>query len=189
MDETLEGYFRAMQRGPEGEDELIALFAEDAVYIEPFCGQQHAGRDAIRSYLRQSWRDPPPGIRLTVERLEISEQVIEASWPCESGAFSRPARGRDRVTIRYWQIIRLESRLTDHPSSSPDGQVRDDRRLIDALDPPLDEVARALIDAGLPDTTSAIKWAHPTWSLGKHPVCYLKRASAHLTLFLARRLH
>jgi hypothetical protein len=27
----------------------------------------------------------------------------------------------------------------------------------------------------------AIKWAHPTWSLGKQPVCYLKGASKHVT--------
>jgi hypothetical protein len=55
---------------------------------------------------------------------------------------------------------------------------------LDALDAPLDEVARAVrvvIDAALPDATSAIKWAHPTWSLGKQPVCYLKRASGHVT--------
>jgi ketosteroid isomerase-like protein len=119
MDETLERYFRAMQRGPEGEDELIALFAEDAVYIEPFRGQLHAGRDAIRSYLRDSWPDQPPGIRLTVERRDIIEQVVEATWTCESDAFSRPARGRDRFTIRDGQIIRLESQLTDPPRLKP----------------------------------------------------------------------
>jgi hypothetical protein len=28
---------------------------------------------------------------------------------------------------------------------------------------------------------SAIKWAHPTWSLSKEPVCYLKGASKHVT--------
>jgi hypothetical protein len=55
---------------------------------------------------------------------------------------------------------------------------------LDTLAPPLDEVARAaraVIDTALPDASSAIKWAHPTWSLGKQPVCYLKRASAHIT--------
>jgi hypothetical protein len=28
---------------------------------------------------------------------------------------------------------------------------------------------------------SAIKWSHPTWSIGKKPVCYLKTASKHVT--------
>lgn len=36
----VERYFRAMQRGQEGEEELVALFAEDAVYVEPFSGDQ-----------------------------------------------------------------------------------------------------------------------------------------------------
>jgi hypothetical protein len=53
-----------------------------------------------------------------------------------------------------------------------------------ALPRPLAEIAsaaRAAIDAGLPDAQSEIKWAHPTWSLGGHPVCYLKAASMHVT--------
>jgi hypothetical protein len=41
--------------------------------------------------------------------------------------------------------------------------------------------ARAAIDDGLPGAQAAIKWAHPTWSLGRHPVCYLKAATAHVT--------
>lgn len=57
-------------------------------------------------------------------------------------------------------------------------------RYIDALGPELSHIAqaaRAAIDAGLPEAESAIKWAHPTWSLGTHPVCCLKAATAHLT--------
>jgi hypothetical protein len=53
-----------------------------------------------------------------------------------------------------------------------------------ALPPHLRDVgaaARKAIDRGLPQATSAIKWAHPTWSIGKAPVCYLKAASQHLT--------
>src|SRR5689334_13543578 len=115
MDETLERYFRAMQRGPEGEDELVALFAEDAVYVEPFSGAEHVGRDAIRAWLRGSWADQPPAIRITVERLEVVEHVVEADWVCESDAFARPARGRDRFTIRDRHITRLETELLEPP--------------------------------------------------------------------------
>jgi hypothetical protein len=43
------------------------------------------------------------------------------------------------------------------------------------------EAARKLIDANLEGADSAIRWAHPTWSLGKTPVCYLKVASKHVT--------
>jgi hypothetical protein len=108
-----------MQRGPDGEDELVALFAEDAVYVEPFTGGEHVGRDAIRDWLRTSFDDQPPGIRITVERLHVVEQVIEASWVCESTAFARPARGRDRFTIRDGQIARLETELLEPPEPAP----------------------------------------------------------------------
>jgi hypothetical protein len=55
---------------------------------------------------------------------------------------------------------------------------------IQALPEPLAPVAaaaRRVIDAELDGAESAIKWAHPTWSLGKQPVCYLKAASKHVT--------
>jgi hypothetical protein len=55
---------------------------------------------------------------------------------------------------------------------------------IAALPEPLREVAaatRAIVDERLPDATSAIRWAHPTWSVGREPVCYLKGASRHVT--------
>ena len=55
---------------------------------------------------------------------------------------------------------------------------------IGALPKPLGNVAeraRHVIDANLKGADSAIRWAHPTWSLGKTPVCYLKAASKHVT--------
>src|SRR5262245_52923459 len=55
---------------------------------------------------------------------------------------------------------------------------------IDALPTPLRSVAEAarhMIDAALEDADSAIRWAHPTWSLDQRPVCYLKAASKHVT--------
>jgi SnoaL-like domain len=54
MNETLQKYFKAMQRGMDGEDELVGLFAGDAVDQEPFGGQTLTGRDAIREWLRAS---------------------------------------------------------------------------------------------------------------------------------------
>ena len=39
-----------------------------------------------------------------------------------------------------------------------------------------------IVDASFPERASAIRWAHPTWSLGKEPICYLKMATPkHLT--------
>jgi hypothetical protein len=55
---------------------------------------------------------------------------------------------------------------------------------IAAIPEPLREVAertREVVDAELEGATSAIRWSHPTWSIGKAPVCYLRTASRHLT--------
>jgi Domain of unknown function (DU1801) len=46
------------------------------------------------------------------------------------------------------------------------------------------EAARQVIDADLEDGEAAIREAHPTWSLGETPVCYLKAASTHITFGL-----
>lgn len=47
---------------------------------------------------------------------------------------------------------------------------------------PVGERSREVIDGGFPRGAGAIRWAHPTWSIGKEPVCYLKMASRdHLT--------
>jgi hypothetical protein len=66
----------------------------------------------------------------------------------------------------------------------------------DALAQPLQPVAhaaRAAVDAAFgtgPDGTDGttgstartcrIRWSHPTWSIGKDPVCYLRTATHHL---------
>src|SRR5690349_14042538 len=92
----IERYFAAMQRGPGGEEELLALFAEDAVYTEPFGRTVHRGRAAIRA----SRRDAPPELRLSVDRIDVAGDEVEADWTGESPIFARPARGRDRFTIR-----------------------------------------------------------------------------------------
>jgi ketosteroid isomerase-like protein len=118
MDDTLRRYFHAMQRGPEAEDELIALFADDAVYVEPFDAAEHIGREAIRDWVRGSWAQRPPAMRLTVERVDVVGHVVEACWVCESEAFARPARGRDRFTIRKGRISRLESELLEPPEAA-----------------------------------------------------------------------
>jgi hypothetical protein len=41
---------------------------------------------------------------------------------------------------------------------------------------------RNVLDASFRPGAAGIRWAHPTWSIGKEPVCYLKMASPkHLT--------
>jgi hypothetical protein len=55
---------------------------------------------------------------------------------------------------------------------------------IAAIPEPLREVAakaRAVVDVELEGASSAIRWSHPTWSIGKAPICYLRTASRHVT--------
>jgi len=115
MSDTVERYFSAMQRGLDGEDELLGLFADDAVWIDAFGGGEHTGRDAIAEWVRAARGDAPPDLRIVVDRVDAEGEVVEAAWSCESPAFATPARGRDRFTIQEGRIIRLESVLTEPP--------------------------------------------------------------------------
>ncbi len=110
MRELVERYFAAMARGTDGHDDLVELFADDGVYAEPFSGTgPHAGREAIRAFLASPAGTPPPGLRVTVERLDLAGGTVEATWRCEAPAFPRPVRGRDRFTVRGGKIARLET--------------------------------------------------------------------------------
>jgi ketosteroid isomerase-like protein len=114
LNETITRFYRAMQHGPEGVDELIALLAEDAVYIEPFSGGAHEGRAAIGAFLEQS-QGRLPDVTITVERIDVEDDAVTTIWRCESSAFATPSRGRDRFTIRNGKIIRLETELLEPP--------------------------------------------------------------------------
>jgi ketosteroid isomerase-like protein len=117
MNETLTRYFKAMQHGPDGLAELISLFTDDAVYLEPFTagGGKHVGRDEIGEWLAESQVHAPPNLRLTIDRVDAHEDELEVSWTCESPAFAQPSRGIDRFTLRNGKIARLETTLTQPP--------------------------------------------------------------------------
>jgi ketosteroid isomerase-like protein len=120
MTETIDGFYRAMQRGPEGLDELVDLFAEDAVYVEPFSGGTHNGRAEIRAFLEQS-QGRLPDLRITVDKVDVEGDTVATEWTCESSAFTKPSRGRDRFTIRGDEIVRLETTITEPPQLRSEG--------------------------------------------------------------------
>lgn len=115
--QVVEGLFKAMQAGPAGEDAMMALFAPDAVFIEPFSGevQTHHGKDAIRSSFQEMWRDPAPDLQLMIERIDLDGDHVRADWTCTSPAFATPMRGHDLFTISAGMITRLEVIVTDMP--------------------------------------------------------------------------
>lgn len=109
----IDAYFEAMRGGRDAEAELLALFTDDAVYVEPFSGESrtHEGKDQIRACLRASWDNTPPDLTLRVNRVDVDGERVSADWTCESPAFDAPVRGRDEYVLRDGRIARLEVRF------------------------------------------------------------------------------
>jgi hypothetical protein len=110
--------FRAMQAGPAGEEAMMRLFAEDAVFVEPFSGapQTHVGLSAIRQSFRDQWKNPAPDLTLVLDRVDLDGPRVRAEWTCTSPAFSSPMRGYDLFTLgREGKIARLEIIVTEAP--------------------------------------------------------------------------
>lgn len=112
--EIVREHLRAMQRGPEAEDELVAHFAEDAIYIESLTAgrrQVHRGRAEIRRILRSGLRWNPVDFAIQLNRLELEQDEVVAYWTCTSAQLPAPMRGVDRYQIVDGTIKRLETRL------------------------------------------------------------------------------
>ncbi|MDH3250287.1 MAG: nuclear transport factor 2 family protein [Acidimicrobiia bacterium] len=110
----IERYFSAMRRGAHAEEELIGLFAEDAIYIEPFTDTTPAiGVDQIRDRLRRGWEQPLPELELDVVSIDVSGPDATARWVCRSPALPGPIKGVDTYRIEEGRITRLEVRIQD----------------------------------------------------------------------------
>jgi ketosteroid isomerase-like protein len=109
----VERYFRAMQAGAD--DDLVDLFADDAIYIEPFSGNgkpaTHHGKAAIGAVFR-GMVDQVRDLVITVHQIVLDGDKVRSEWTCTASAFPGPMRGQDRYTIRDGKIARLETTLT-----------------------------------------------------------------------------
>ena len=102
-DRVIGAYFAAMRRGASAETDLLALFAPDAVYIEPFSGVPGAavGIDQIRDRFRQGWNNPLPDLELEILKLVIDGQHATTTWECRSPGLPRTSAGSgSRYEIR-----------------------------------------------------------------------------------------
>lgn len=109
-------FFLAMQTGAMAEHEMMTLFADDAVYVEPFSGTptSHAGKDAILAVMRQSWVHPLPDVRINVDRLQVDGETVTADWTCHSPALpGGRGCGTNIFTLRAGRISRLVTMLRD----------------------------------------------------------------------------
>jgi ketosteroid isomerase-like protein len=120
-------FFAAMQGGATSEAALMALFAEDAVYAEPFTGELriHAGKSAIRAALQAGWKTPLPEMRIEIDRVHVADGCISATWTCHSPALpGGMGRGENSFTLRDGLIVRLETRLSGAPPPSKEGKSK-----------------------------------------------------------------
>jgi ketosteroid isomerase-like protein len=115
--DLIERYFAAMRRGAAAEEQMMDLFAEDAVYVEPFTGETEpwVGKDAVRIALRRGWEQPLPDLELEVRRIDISASEATAEWVCTSPALPGPVAGKDEYTIAEGKITRLVVRIVEEP--------------------------------------------------------------------------
>jgi len=111
--EVVDAYFDAMKAGASRVDDLLGLFADDAVYIEPFSGESrtHEGLSAISDTIRTSMKNPPPDMTLEVNRVDVDGDVVRSEWTCNSPIFPGPMHGVDRCTVKAGRIHRLEVRF------------------------------------------------------------------------------
>jgi len=114
---VVESLFRAMQKGPAGEEEMMSLFTDDAVFIEPFSGvpQTHTGIVAIRASFKAMFEHAAPDMRIAIDRVDIDADKVRAEWTCTSPVFPTPMKGFDLFTIRAGKIKRLEIVVTSMP--------------------------------------------------------------------------
>jgi ketosteroid isomerase-like protein len=113
----VERYLAGMQAGPGGLDDLVGLFDDDAVYVEPFGGQPHvhSGKMEIREFFRTALEQHLRGARLTLDRLDMDGDRFRSEWTCVLPAVGAPMRGFDLLTLRGGRIARLETTVTEFP--------------------------------------------------------------------------
>lgn len=110
--------FKAMQAGADGEEAMMALFAQNAVFTEPFSGEPrtHTGKDAIRASFREQWKQPAPDLKLVMDRVDRDGDRVRAEWTCTSPVFPTPMRGTDWFEIQNGKITRLTVEVTEMPA-------------------------------------------------------------------------
>ena len=114
---AVERYFAAMQAGPQGLEELVGLFDDEAVYVEPFMGQPqaHTGKAEIRAFFERALEQEMGKARLTLDRLDIDGQRLRSEWTCQLPSMPAPMRGFDLLSMRDGRIVRLETTVTEYP--------------------------------------------------------------------------
>lgn len=105
-------FFRAMQTGAAAEHDMAALFADDAVYVEPFSGQPttHRGKGQIMTAMRAGWSTPLPDMTINLDRVDVEGDEVRVAWTCRSPALPGGiGRGVNQFVLHDGKIVRLET--------------------------------------------------------------------------------
>ncbi len=108
-------FFLAMQAGRAGAETLRAVFAQDAIYEEPFSGETrcHEGREAILAAMATGWERPLPEMHIRIDHVETDGARIRVDWTCLSLALPGGAgRGSNHYVMRDGLIAELRTVLT-----------------------------------------------------------------------------
>lgn len=109
-------FFLAMQAGEPGAEALAAMFAEDAVYEEPFTGEmrRHEGRAAIMKAMALGWEMPMLETRLEVRHAETSGGEVLVGWTCHSPSIpGGKGSGLNRFRFEGGKIVSLITTLDE----------------------------------------------------------------------------
>ncbi|MEM7141520.1 MAG: nuclear transport factor 2 family protein [Actinomycetota bacterium] len=119
---AIDRYYGAMRVGADAEVEMMSLFADDAVYAEPFSGRDEpaVGKESIRERMQAGWAAPLPNLELDVLSVELTGDAAVCTWECRSSAFPAPVLGRDEYTFADGLITSLVVTIT----SEPPGELR-----------------------------------------------------------------
>jgi ketosteroid isomerase-like protein len=119
---TVEHYLASMQAGPGGVEDLVNLFDDEAVYVEPFTGQPqvHTGKAEIHAFFAHALEQDMRDARLTLDRLDMDGEQLRSEWTCHLPNMSAPLRGFDMLTLREGRILRLETTVTESPGGPPE---------------------------------------------------------------------
>lgn len=111
-------FFTAMQARHAGEDEMRRLFADHAVYVEPFSGamRRHVGREAILDAMRAGWDFPMGDMRIRIDRATARGDTVEVAWTCFSPVLpGGQGRGTNRFVLKDGRIVLLETAIDEGP--------------------------------------------------------------------------
>lgn len=114
-------FFTAMQAGKIGAAAMMACFAPDAVYEEPFTGEprKHEGHDAILNAMKLGWEMPMESPRIEITQVATRDGVLLVNWNCHSPSLpGGKGSGLNQFKFRDGLIVELITSLDGEKTSN-----------------------------------------------------------------------